>query len=158
MHIDPIVGWDQYQECEILGAFYSAPKIWEISVRNQIRFSTTGLFGTTFEGGPLWPVHSFWSVRPKCPFLFDKLLFPVLLFCILLTRTIPRCAVAWVLVSVSGTYHFIGQVEFPKFQTGKFLLNRKHSLWLILHRAVVIATIPACNNFTVRVNTELLTA
>ena len=40
----------------------------------------------------------------------------------------------------------------------EFLLNRKHSLCLILHRAVVIATIPACNNFTVRVNIELLTA
>ena len=76
MRIDPIVGWDQYQECEILGAFYSAPKIREISVRNQIWFSTTGLFGTTFEGGQLWPVHSFRSVRPKCSFLFDKIVVP----------------------------------------------------------------------------------
>ena len=29
---------------------------------------------------------------------------------------------------------------------------------LILHKAVVIDIIPACNNFTVRVNIELLTA
>ena len=40
------------------------------------RFSPTGIFGTTFEGGPLWPVHSFRSVGPKCPFLFDKIVVP----------------------------------------------------------------------------------
>ena len=143
-------------------------RYWELSIQPPKfgKFQLEIKFGSVrpdYLGPPLEVVNfdqstHFGRLDRNVPFYLTKLLFPVLLFCILLTRTIPRCAVAWVLVSVSGTYHFIGQVEFPKFQTGKFLLNRKHSLCLILHRAVVIATIPACNNFTVRVNTELLTA
>ena len=34
------------------------------------------MFGTTFEGGLLWPVWSLRSVGPKFPFLFDKIVVP----------------------------------------------------------------------------------
>ena len=44
-----------------------------IKWNEPFRFSPTGIFGTSFEGGPVWPV---WSVRPKCPFLFDKIVVP----------------------------------------------------------------------------------
>ena len=53
---------------------YTQPKIPEIS------FGSTGIFGTTFEGGPFWPDHSFQSVGrsagPKRPFPFDKTVVP----------------------------------------------------------------------------------
>ena len=68
----------------------------EIKWNEPFRFGPTGIFGTTFEGGSLWPVHSFQSVRPKSPFHLTKLLSPVPLFCILLAAgTISKHAVAW---------------------------------------------------------------
>ena len=39
-------------------------------------FGPTQIFWTSFEGGPLWPVWSFRSVGPKCPFPFDKIVVP----------------------------------------------------------------------------------
>ena len=76
---------------KLVGAFHSTQKSgnfgWFIKWNGPFRFGPTGIFGTSFEGGPLWPVWSFRSVGPKCPFPFAKLLFPVPLFSILLTRT-----------------------------------------------------------------------
>ena len=57
MCIDPILGWDQYQECEIMGAFYSAPKIPGISVRNQMEHTDFGLVWREYLGPPLKVVH-----------------------------------------------------------------------------------------------------
>ena len=49
---------------------------------------------------------------------FDKLLSPVPLFCILVTRTNAKRAVAWVVsVQPECTVSFIGHVKFPTFQT-----------------------------------------
>ena len=36
--------------------------------KEPFRFGPTGIFGTIFEGSPLWPVWSFWLAGPKCPF------------------------------------------------------------------------------------------
>ena len=58
-------------------------------------FGPTGIFGTGFEGGPLWLVWSFQSVGLKSPFPFDEIVVPVLLFCFLLTRTITEHAEKW---------------------------------------------------------------
>ena len=56
---------------------------------------------------------------PKYPFLFDKLLSPVPLFCILVTRIITKRAVAWVWAWVCATwmYRSIWHLKFPKFQS-----------------------------------------
>ena len=59
------------------GALSIQPKIPVISVgtskcNGPFRFGPTGIFGTSFEGGPLWPVWSFRSVGPKCPSLRSK--------------------------------------------------------------------------------------
>ena len=40
------------------------------------RFGPTGIFGTSFEGGPLWLVWSFRLVGPKCRFPFAKIVVP----------------------------------------------------------------------------------
>ena len=39
-------------------------------------FGSTGIFGTSFEGEPLWPFWSFRSVGPKSLFPFDKIVVP----------------------------------------------------------------------------------
>ena len=49
---------------------------WNIKWNRLIRFGLTGIFGTSFEGGPLWPVWSFRSVGLKCPFPFDEIVVP----------------------------------------------------------------------------------
>ena len=56
------------------------------------------------------------SVRPKCPFPFDKI---VPLFCILLARTITKQAVAWVGSGLCNR-------NVPFHWSPEFLLNRKH--------------------------------
>ena len=47
-----------------------------IKWNGPFRFGPTAIFGTSFKGGPLWPVGSFWSVGPKCPFPCDKIVVP----------------------------------------------------------------------------------
>ena len=48
----------------------------EIKWNRIFRFGPTGIFGTTLQGGPLWPVRLPRSVGPKCPFPFDKIVVP----------------------------------------------------------------------------------
>ena len=83
----------------------------EIKWKGPFLFSPTGIFG----GGRLWPIWSFRLVKPKCSFPFDNFLWLSLvpLFGAPLTRTITKCAVAWVLCSVQpecavplGTWNF----------------------------------------------------
>ena len=45
---------------------------WYIKWNGPFRSVQTGMFGTSHEGGPLWPVWSFRLIGPKCPFPFDK--------------------------------------------------------------------------------------
>ena len=86
-----------------------------------------------YSGPALKVVHfdlvwSFWSVRPKCPFQFDKIVdTPVPLFCILLTRTITKHTVAWVgYVQLECTIR-LGTWNFRNFKL-EFLLIGK-CLW-----------------------------
>ena len=62
------------------GAFHSTKNSgnfgWYIKWNGPFRFGPTGIFGTSFEGGPLWAVWSFQSVGPKCPFPFAKIVVP----------------------------------------------------------------------------------
>ena len=64
----------------IMGAFHSTQKSgnfgWFIKWNGPFRFGPTGILGTSFEGGPLWPVWSFRSVGPKCRFPFAKIVVP----------------------------------------------------------------------------------
>ena len=56
----------------------SIPKIsvGKIKWNGPFWFGPTGIFGTSFEVGPLRPVWSFRSVGPKCPFPFGKIVVP----------------------------------------------------------------------------------
>ena len=55
---------------------------WYIKWNGPFRFGPTRIFGTSFEGGPLWPLWSFRSAGPKCPFPFEKIVVPsATLFC-----------------------------------------------------------------------------
>ena len=70
----------QHRDHATQGAFHSIQNSghfgWYIKWNGPFRFGPTEIFGTSFEGGPLWPVWSFQSVRPKCPFPFDKIVVP----------------------------------------------------------------------------------
>ena len=103
-------------------ALFIQPKIPDISVRNQMerfRFGPTGIFGTTFA--PLQVVHfdrsaHFGRSDRNVPFHLTKLLSPVPLFFIPLTR--PRASksnnqmrggLGW--VRATGMYRSIGHVS-----------------------------------------------
>ena len=54
---------------------------WYMKWNGPFRFGPTGIFGTSFEGGPLWPVWSFRLVELPiclncCPLRLSALLFP----------------------------------------------------------------------------------
>ena len=72
---------------ENVGTFHSTQNSgnfgWYIKWNGPFQFGRTGIFGTTFEGGPLISVG-----RTEMS--------PVPLFRILLTKTITKRAVAWV--------------------------------------------------------------
>ena len=135
----------------LIGRFPFNPKF------RKCRLVPTRIFGTSFEGDPLWPVWSLQSefstfsrnfpvgrIDETCSIYcrtgnsgnFDKtgkrplskLLSPVPLFCILLTGTITLYRVC-----ATGMYRSNGHVEFPKFQTTFFLIASAHS-----HDAVLL--------------------
>ena len=86
----------------------------------QLRFGLTAIFGTSFEGGPLWPIRSFRSVGPKCPFSFDKIVVPSidLLSPVYKNNNRTRGSLGWVsAIEMNGS---LGRVKFLKFQTGIF--------------------------------------
>ena len=78
------------------------PKIPEISVGTSNGMDHFSLVQLEYSGPALKVIHFDWSgylcrsVGLKCPVPFDKLVVPSTLFCILLTRTITKHAVAWV--------------------------------------------------------------
>ena len=85
------------------------------------RFGSTGIFGTSFEGEPLWPFWSFRSVGPKCPFPFDKIVVPCTALWHPVDKNNNQTLGGLVRVFATGMYRSIGHVEFPKFQTGIFV-------------------------------------
>ena len=100
--------------------------------RRPFSFILTKIFETSFEGGPLWLVWLFGRSDQNVPFNLTKLLSSVLLFCILLTRTITKCPVAWVGSVQAECRRSTWHMKFLKFQT-KFLLNGKHPLCTIMY-------------------------
>ena len=64
----------------------------------QLRFSLTAILGTSFEGGMVHFDQSghFGRSEQNAPFHLTKLLSPVSIFCLLLTRTITERKAAWV--------------------------------------------------------------
>ena len=96
--------------------------------RPQFRFGPTG---------PLWLIWSFRSVRLKCSFPFDNcypvstaLLYPAYQYNKQMRGGLGQ-------VCATGMYRSIGQVEFPKFQTGIFvkwkaLINSRLTNWSVL--------------------------
>ena len=105
--------------------FPFSPKFWkfqlEITWSIPFRLGPTGVFGTTFEGGPFWLVWSFRLVGPKCPFPFEKIVVPStpLLHPAYENNNQMRGSLGQ--VCATGMYHSIGHVKFPKFQTGIYV-------------------------------------
>ena len=120
---------------ETWGALSIQPEILEILVRNQIYVMD--------HFGSVWPKylgpalkgdhfdllnHSSWS-GGNVLFHLGKLLCPVQFFCILLTRTITKCVVAWVWCVQPECTIPLGTWNFQNF-TPEFLLNGKRPrLW-----------------------------
>ena len=105
-----------------LGAFHSTKNSGNFSCyikwNAPFRFGLTRILGTSLkvvhfdQSGYL--DQSDWND----PFHLPKLLSPVPLYCILLTRTITKCAVPWVR---SVQLKCTGHMKFPKFQTRIFV-------------------------------------
>ena len=104
---------------------------WYIKWNGPFRFGPTGIFGTSFEGSPLWPVWVFRSVGLKCPFSFDKIVVPsTALLYPAYKRTITTGAVAWVGSMQPECTITLGTWNFRNFKP-KFLLNGKRPLLLM---------------------------
>ena len=98
----------------LLGRFPFKPKF------QQLRFGLTAIFGTSFEDGPLWPVWSFRSVAPKCPFAFDKIVVPSIDLLSPADRNNNRTRGSLGRVCGSEMNLSIGCVKSLKFQIGIF--------------------------------------
>ena len=81
------------------------------------------IFGTSFEGGPLWPVWSFRSIWPKCPFPFDKIVVPSIDLLSPAYKKNNRTRGRLGRVCAGEMKSSIGRVKFLKFQTGIFAEN-----------------------------------
>ena len=99
-------------------------KFW-LAQCTSFQFGLTWIFGTSSEGGPLWPVWSFWLVRQKCLLPFDKIVVPstALLYSAYRKNNQTCSGLDW--VYATGIFHSIWHVEFPKFQTGIFVEWKK---------------------------------
>ena len=101
----------------LLGRFPFKPKF------RQLRFGLTAIFGTSFEGGPLWPVWSFRSIWPKCPFPFDKIVVPSIYLLSPAYKNNNRTRRRLGRVCAGEMKSSFGRVKFLKFQTGIFAEN-----------------------------------
>ena len=118
----------------VKGAFHSTQNSgnfgWYIKWNGQFRFGPTGIFGTSFDSGPLWPVWSFRSVGQKRSFPFDKIIIPstALLYPAYKNNNQTRGGLGR--VCANRMYRSTGDVEFPKFQTAIFSWTEStHSLY-----------------------------
>ena len=100
------------------------PKIPEISVGTSNGMDHFALIRLEYSGPALKVVHFDWSgylcrsVGLKCPIPVDKLVVPstTLLYPPYKNNNQTRSGLGW--VCATRMYHFIGHMEFPKFQTG----------------------------------------
>ena len=102
------------------------PKIPEISVGTSNGTDHFGLVRLEYLGLALKVVHfdrsdHFGWSEGNVPLHFTKLLFPVLLFWILLTENNNQTLRGLDRVCAPGMYRSTGHVKFPKFQTGIFV-------------------------------------
>ena len=107
-----------------MGSFIQ-PKIPGISAGTSNGLDHFGLVRPEYSGPALKVVHfdrsgHFSRTDRNVPFHLTKLLFPLPLFCVLLTRTMPKRAVAW--VCATGMYGSIGS-EISEILKPGFSLN-----------------------------------
>ena len=97
-------------------------QFWNFGKKSKLNrpfwFGPTGIFGTTFEGGPLWLVQLSLLVGLKCPFSFDIIVVSssTLLHPAYENNNQTHLGLGW--VCATGRYCSIEQVEFVKFQSG----------------------------------------
>ena len=107
-------------------ALFIQPKIPEISVSTSNGMDNFGLVRLEYSGPALKVVHSdrsghFGRSDRNVPFHLTKVLFPVPLYCILLTRTTTRHTVACVESVQPVCTVPLGTWNFSKFQTRIFV-------------------------------------
>ena len=117
---------------ESVGTFHSTQNSgnfsWYIEWNGPFWFGPTWIFGTSFEGGPLWPVWSFQPVGRKCPSPFDKIMLsPVVLFWILLIKNNNQTRGGLDQVCADVSFHWA--CEISKISNQNFLLNGKHPVF-----------------------------
>ena len=108
------------QWCGFNGRFPFNSKFRKFRMVHQMERTISGIFGTSFEGGPLWPVQLSRSVGPKYPFPFDKSVVPSTA----LLYSATKRAVAWVRSLQPGGTVPLGMWNFRNFKP-EFLLNGK---------------------------------
>ena len=89
----------------------------DIKWNGSFWFGPTGIFGTTFESGPLWPVLSFRSVGPKCPFPFDKIVVPSTALLHPAYKNINQTLGGLGPVCATGMYHSVDSLGMWNIQT-----------------------------------------
>ena len=112
-----------YQQ-EAEGAFHSTQNSRNFGLVHQNGMDHFSLVQLECSGPALKVVHFDWSgylcrsVGLKCPVPFDKLVVPstTLLYPPYKNNNQTRSGLGW--VCATRMYHFIGHMEFPKFQTG----------------------------------------
>ena len=107
------------------GTFHSAQNSGNFgqkpNVMDHFGFGPTGVFGTSFEGGPLRSTQSFQLVRRKCPFPFVKIAVSstILLHPSYNNNNQMRGGLG--LICAARMYRSTGHMEFPKFHTRIFV-------------------------------------
>ena len=102
--------------------FHSTQNSGNFKCNGPCRFGPTGKFGTSFEGGSLWPVRLSLSVEPKCPSPFVKIVVPITAVLYPAFKNNNQSRGCLGRVFATGMYRYIGHVKsVPKFRTGIFV-------------------------------------
>ena len=88
---------------------------------DHLGFDPTWIFGSSFEGGSLWPVGLSRSVGPKCLFPFDKIVVSSTAFSYPAYKNYNQARGCLGRVWATRMYRSIEHVEFPKFQNRIFV-------------------------------------
>ena len=108
-----------------LGHFPFSPKFWKFWSETQCNgpfwFAPTGVFGTSFQGGPLQSAQSFQLVRRKCPFSFVKIAVSSTIHLHPAYNNNNQMRGGLGLICAARMYPSIGHMEFPKFHKKIFV-------------------------------------
>ena len=97
-------------------------KFWsETQCNGPFWFGPTGVFGTSFEGGPLRSTQSFQLVRRKCPFPFVKIAVSSTILLHPAYNNNKQMCGGLGLICAARMYRSTGHMEFPKFHTRIFV-------------------------------------